>query len=449
MRQTATPSLCHQKHRLQKHLKKSKAARKRKNDLWMNKRKLKPLHLNISSDSILGRLNVSSMTIDRKFKGSKDDKLIVKVPRFFSIYDEPVKSLNWLFNTLIPKVLNTKKCSIFLDQTGVVNWSLGSEFLLGVIAKELKQVFDVAGQSLHVSGQLTHDNEYKQIVKQLGVVERISGFTDFAEDHSTELHVFKADGNFLEEASADANDRRQHAVTDFMVHLKKCFSQRKMELTADVCEKIELCLAEILDNAIEHNGESRPEWYVRSFLSNKSNESSNLDLTVMNFGNSISSTFANLDSLNISKKHAMEYVDLHVGQKFSKDSLLTVAALQSSMSCKNDGIIEKTRGMGSINLIESFEGLFRDYKAIMKVSDDACKMNIISGGIIIKFDGTYSMISDISEDGSEKVIVPFNKEGTLQSPPDSKYVSTMNGVEFPGVMINIRVPLKGISIPQG
>jgi len=39
--------------------------------------------------------------------------------------------------------------------------------------------------------------------------------------------------------------------------------------------------------------------------------------------------------------------------------------------------------------------------------------------------------------------MPFNKENSLSFPPDERITKKMNGISFPGVMINIRIPLQG------
>ncbi|MBN3104310.1 hypothetical protein H4F50_20930, partial [Pectobacterium brasiliense] len=128
-------------------------------------------------------------------------------------------------------------------------------------------------------------------------------------------------------------------------------------------------------------------------------------------------------------------------------SLFTVASLQGSISTKSDS--DPTRGHGTVTLIETFEAIYDGYKKLRGngVGGKNAEMNIISGETIIKFDGRYRSKIDEIEGGSEKFVMPFNAKQSLDEPPEDKYVYTMTNVKFPGVMINIRMPLYGSTVP--
>ena len=71
-------------------------------------------------------------------------------------------------------------------------------------------------------------------------------------------------------------------------------------------------------------------------------------------------------------------------------------------------------------------------------------MSIVTGNTHIVFDGTYKLsqvTDDLKLEGDEQLIIAFNDENSLQSPPDPKSVRWMGKSFFPGVAISIRFPL--------
>lgn len=431
MRKSATPAICVMHKKLKKHI------------LRSGRRKFKNLNSLDSSSyepSILKWLNLPKA---RKNRDRKNSKGSVTLPKDFSIFDKPEECLHCIF-TKFPEVFYNNKV-VNLDHSKVEKWSLGAEVLLGVIAKDIKSDLIMQDKEFSFDGETGDDLEYKQVLAAVGLIKNINANMGFEVDNSPKIHVFEANGFYYETPSAHANDRRKQSVEAFTLYLEGCLKDHNLILSEDARVLLESCLSEVLDNTIEHSGERRPNWRIRGFLSNK-HERKTLELSVFNLGQSISKTFIDLPRGNPSRKAAFEYVDRHL-DVMSRDQLLTVWALQGGESSKNDGVNEKTRGMGTVALIEAFESIFNSYRTLRNPPEGDCKMNIISGSVVVNFDGTYHSKILESDDGSERVIIPFNRSESLEDAPDKRAIKSMNRVSFPGVMVNISFPLKGSVTP--
>ena len=95
----------------------------------------------------------------------------------------------------------------------------------------------------------------------------------------------------------------------------------------------------------------------------------------------------------------------------------------------------KKRGNGTIQFIESFFKLKGNDDV-----DDISRMYILSGNTIIEFDGTYRLSESKDENGVSRGIISFNKSGSLDERPDSKYVKYVDDY-FPGTAIFVRLLL--------
>lgn len=96
---------------------------------------------------------------------------------------------------------------------------------------------------------------------------------------------------------------------------------------------------------------------------------------------------------------------------------------------------EKKRGNGTIQFIESFFKLKGNDEI-----DDVSRMYILSGNTVIEFDGTYHLSDSKDENGVSRGIISFNKSGSLNEKPDSKYVKNVDEY-FPGTAIFVRLLL--------
>lgn len=436
-----------------KHDKNSKSARFRiRKKKRIKNEQLKYKHLNGDivqlnnadiSDEI-GRMSSAPVSV------KKSDLKAFTFPATFDIFSNPEEALKTL-ERLRSVLLHPKLIKLNLNHKKVRSNSLGSEALLGLMTNEIINLRrHQRGEHLDIEGRLPNDKIAKALVQRIGLVCELQddAFKDASNtEHTKSVHLFRADNRYHEGASVK-HDKKRQVAKDCVNYLEKCMNSHRLSIKSDAQDRLIACLGEVLDNANEHCGRTKSLWYVRGYFNDTSDcKSRYLELMVVNFGNSIAQNFTDLPEDSKVKKKARTYVNLH-NQKVEESTLFTVAALQGSMSSKLDD--DPTRGQGSVTLIETFESIYNDYCALRdpngKTKSKAV-MNIISGNTVITFDGKFSSIVKNNPDGSEIFQMPFNEAQSLSFAPDSKYVYTMKDISFPGLMINIRIPLQGSTEP--
>ncbi|MFA0036478.1 hypothetical protein AB4423_07005 [Vibrio chagasii] len=442
--------------RLKKHLKQSKKSRyktrKKKAqkaiaDAAKNKITSQPLYF---KDADFCNELINSPTNLSQSKSLKSYKL--KLPKKFDIFRAPEIALRKVFE-LRDALLRPELETIRVDHSQVRQNSLGSEALLGILASEIvsyrheMELSEEGARKLDVYGRFPKSDSVRQIVDSIGLVRELSDpdFEDASEHkHIDNLHFFRADNRFFETVSIK-DDKKRKVAEDCVEHLEKCLNSHQLTIKEEARKRLAACLGEVLDNANEHCCRTRSVWYVRSYFNDTNGRS--LELMVLNLGNSIAENFEALSEDSKIKAIAESYVQRHITEQPSS-SLLTVAALQGNISSKSDK--DPTRGQGSVTLIETFESIYNDYCILRKKKgevQECAEMNLISGDTVVSFDGRYHSLVMDNADGSESFQMAFNPQQSLQFPPDKSSVYTMNEVFLPGLMINIRIPLKGSTEP--
>lgn len=376
---------------------------------------------------------------------------VIKTPPNFNIFEKPCEVLSWL-RSFIDFSLNSNSNMIKVNHKKTRKYSLGSEVLLGLFAGEVKKLRNKIERPLEYCGTVNNSAEHQLLLSQVGIISELdNAVLDTHVKPNKSIHVYKKDCTINDSVSSTGDDIKNITASEFVAHIQRALLDHNLELSEVASNDIRACLGEILDNVSEHSGQTSPVWSVRGYINN-SGKNRDLELVVMNVGRSIAETFERLSPENHSKKIVSKYAKYHLqGRKsglFNVEQLYTVAALQGKVSSKNeDG--KDTRGQGTVTLIETFENIYRDYQKLREPRGKNCAvMNLISGHVVIKFDGTY-MSKIIEEgDGGERVTISFNESGKLTEPPDSRYVYRMNAF-FPGLMINIKIPLRGSITPIG
>ncbi|EGR0752063.1 hypothetical protein D8T32_14110 [Vibrio vulnificus] len=395
---------------------------------------------------------MSNMVINRSLDRVNNLKSFT-FPKVFDIFSDPegaLSTINELRSVLLHPHLSQK---LKLNHKKVKINSLGSEALLGLLTSEIvSRRRHQLGENLEIEGRFPNDKIAKALVERIGLVCELDddAFQDASNtEHDSDYHLFRADNRYHEGASVK-QDKKRKVATDCVDYLEKCMNSHRLTIKSEAQDRMVACLGEVLDNANEHCGRTKSLWYVRGYFNDiKSTDckSRYLELTVMNFGNSISENFLNLPDDSKVKRKAKTYVDRH-SNKVSEDALFTVAALQGSMSSKLDK--EPTRGQGSVTLIETFESIYNDYCALRDPSGRSkarAVMNIISGRTVVTFDGRHQSKVVEKAGGGEVFQMAFNESQSLADSPDHRNVSTMKNIHFPGLMINIRIPLQGSTVP--
>ncbi|MCH9408105.1 MULTISPECIES: hypothetical protein [Pantoea] len=375
-------------------------------------------------------------------------KIEIKVPPVFDMFKHPEAALEVIFSGA-RKMMSGGLRQVFIDHSKVERNSLASEALLGLIVAEiLRNRRQFSSEEINIWGKFPRKSKAsRQIVSTIGLVKELNDkkFEDANDsEHQSDIHYFRYDNRYTQSTSVKEDKKR--IVTEGCVkYLEKCMNAHSLTILESARNKLKACLGEVLDNAEEHCSRTKSVWFVRGYFNDVEHERY-LELSVFNLGRSIFDSFDNLPDTSKVKNTAKGYVDRHK-KLVDETALFSVAALQGNISSKKD--IDHTRGQGTVTLIETFETIYENYKSLRATDNNmaSAQMNIISGNTVINFDGRFSSKLVEVDGGGEIFLMPFNEKGTLDLPPDSKCVYTMKRVNFPGVMINIRIPLQGSTVP--
>lgn len=371
-----------------------------------------------------------------------------QIPKGFDIYE----NTETVFKTLAKfrELGLTKRINGINVIHNAVRTCMSSEALLGILGSEIDELRKFHDARLQLDGEIYDTQSGLALIENMGIPAELEEGTIYGEPACPPEHIFwfTKDNKQFESASLSADDIKNDTAEGCVNQLSLGLQKLLLRLNKDVASELKMCLGEILDNAHEHCHRTSPTWYVRSYLNTNAKHERYFELMVLNLGASIAETFNRLPDDSDAKADVRGYANAH-NTSFSEEALTTVAALQGNVSSKKDD--EYTRGQGTIRLIETFENISRDYVQLRGKGANSKKnepiMNIISGSTIINFNGKYHSYQIKHKDGSEDVRISFNKESSLKFPPDPSCVQTMKNVYFPGVMINIRIPLNGSTTP--
>lgn len=439
-------TLEHQRLRLKRHLKNSKARARRAR----LKKRTKLKHI----DALKQTIDFSQSPILKMLKMPKNSKktrpkMVIETPKYFCILRHPNEVLVWLAG--FQKIVLTKEVNeVTIDHHNTIHYGVGAEMLLGIIANEVKKLRSLANNPIYYYGLVSNNHAHNDLINEVGVVSEIANakMQKDASPDISKIHVFKRNSNLTEQASQTAEDLKNTTVKEFIKHIENGLRDHQLKLNEGAADDLRKCVGEVLDNVEEHCGLNTPHWWVRGYLNNNY-KNKVLELTILNAGRSIADSFLELDNEHYSKKLAMDYVNLH-SAKIKKNALLTIAALQGNISSKN--LEEKdTRGQGTVTLIEAFEAISKGYERLRcKKLDHKSRMSLISGDTVIDFTDKYHSISiEDTDTNEERVIIPFNAAKSLLAAPDAKILNMVHGTHFSGLMINISIPLTGSLIPLG
>ncbi len=445
--------------RLKKHLKKSKSRLRRLKQAKARKKASKDAYeltrnqLALEDATVSNELNVLSPDSLFSRNWLRGNEYKFKVPRCFDLFAAPEEVLKAIAKFRTAALCPTIE-EINISHRNVQTNCLASEVLLGVVASEIRSFRRQQKHPLRYKGVLptSHARAPRALLVHTGLLRQLMDKEN--EDakqilHNKDIHLYRAENRFEQTSSATGHDKKTIVSEECVQHLEECLNEHSLTLSKDAQHRLRACLGEILDNANEHCGRTSNVWFVRSYLNNNWKRDRYFELCVFNFGRTIAESFEVLGDDSAAKKQAKAYAEKHIAnQGLTMESLLTVAALQGNVSSKRDD--DETRGQGTVTLIETFESIFHDYCELrMNKTDNAPKaqMSLITGGTVITFDSTYKSKTTLRDDGSESFIISFNDSNSLENAPDPSYVRTMQDIKFPGVMINIRFPLQGSTLP--
>lgn len=377
----------------------------------------------------------------------------LQVPKKFTFFDQPEIALGFIYRaTRLVKESGYK--AITLDYDRSVDYCLGAECLLGIALTEArKSNTNINIGNVLINGIYPRNPQHLEIIRDVGLVRDLNDEDDTKIEDSSDKEsplkqiVFINDSIGKENSSAYADDSKNKAAELFTKYINDCLNPYGLELLPDPEEKLKSCMGELLDNAERHCGlPQRPRWYVRGYV-NHSHSQPVCELAVFNFGKTIPETFQQLPLNHYSYNlQILPYVDKHKKARgMFREGLITIAALQERVSCKNQS--EKdSNGTGTMELLDVFQGMHDHLRRLQGQDVIEPIMSLTTGSTHIKFDGKLRIIKKKLQQGQQtRQIYPFNAIG-LENAPERAYLGRMQKVKFPGVMINIRFPLPSVTL---
>ncbi|WP_095497201.1 hypothetical protein [Paraferrimonas haliotis] len=438
MRQSATPSPTHRRKRWNKHLKRRHLRTSERNFVELQDRERLAVNGGVEFQSTpIGKFLEKINKNIRQYT-PKNGELTIKQPPSFCLLKKPEQTLRQI-SKIYKSLTSSRTYRVNFIHTKTKEFCIGAELLLGIAVHEAKSgKKGLKGD--FARGTLPKSDSYCEVLKGIGVIKQLDARADHLTQRPEKIHVFNRKKRGAEAASTSSSDSKSKTADDFKNHINHALRDHQLILTESTQHKIKGLIGEILDNAEEHAGKNTSNWNIAAYLNN--NDSSKvLEISMLNFGNSISQ---NMESASeFTKTTISPYIERNA-HLFNRTTLQTIAAMQGAISSANNSKSD-TRGNGTLKLIEVFENIFDEYQQLRK-GKSCCEMNLISGSTVLRFDGSAKHKKIESEDGSETVYIPFNNRG-INYPPESKYIQEMKTTYFPGVIINLRLPLNGSITP--
>jgi hypothetical protein len=358
------------------------------------------------------------------------------VPSVFSVINNPEDTVKVIANLVAVARSPERISTLVFDHSRMQRYDLAAEKAFDVVASEIERAYTRAGRKLFILGHYPPDESTKRFLRAIGIIQSLKVKQEYLPDSEEQgLEIFVAHrGRGVEEVVFGHADRKARETKRFVDHINRCLQRNGRWLSDEGIERLATYAGEILANAEEHSG--RGEWLLAGYLDD-STDMHMCEIAVLSFGRSFSETFLALPDDSFPVSQVRPYLTAHRSKglfspKWTVEDLLTVVALQGGISCKNESLLS-TRGKGTIDLIHFFEQV---HDECAEGSKTPCEMAILSGNTHIRFDGTYRL----RQDSTKRDIIAFNAAGSLDDPPDSKYVMHLK-YRLPGTAISIRFAL--------
>ncbi|WP_432712708.1 hypothetical protein, partial [Pedobacter sp.] len=219
-------------------------------------------------------------------------------------------------------------------------------------------------------------------------------------------------------------------------YLDDCLKHHQYQLTDDEKQDIDGIIGEILNNAEDHSGKNT--WFMTANFSKElfnmgDEEIGEMNLTIMNFGNTIYEAFQNTKDDNINMyADVCNYVHkIHSengGKIFSEEELFVLATMQDQVSrLKYE---EPSRGTGTMRFINSFLKL-GDYEN--KGKNFKPNLSIFSGNVQLTCDNVYKPFSK-----ADVFCLSLNPEEDLNKPPAFSHLKKISE-KFPGTLLSVKI----------
>lgn len=362
--------------------------------------------------------------------------LRINIPGTFSMLEAPEQAIQLIAS--FARTHQKKSISdVFVDFSKVKTQDLGAHALLDKLVDEI--VLQASFQNTRVAwkGTFPQDPAQRRFIKAMGILRQLGithRYLDY--DDAKKVYLFERRCRHhlrqLKPVNPKDKSEQANAAERFADHVNRCLAREGRQLTLEGRSRLCNYVVEVIDNAENHAG--IVDWTIQGYV-DMAMEEPQCEIVIFNFGKSIAKTLDEMPDDSYTMLQIKKYLDLHgtsgwFSQTWRREDLLTLMALQGSVSRKNSSL-DTTRGEGTADLIEFFQQMNdeRCLEGLRKAS-----MYIISGGTKVLFDPKYR----ISDDEKSSRTIAFNVDNDLNQPPDPSCVMPLNGCHLPGTMIGIK-----------
>jgi hypothetical protein len=362
--------------------------------------------------------------------------LYLKIPGNFSMLEAPEDAIS-LIASFARIHQNRSLSDVFVDLSEVKIQDLGAHALLDRLVDEIVSQASFQNTRVGWRGNFPADPAQRRFIKAMGIVSQLGlahKYLEFGE--AEKVHRFERKcRHYLRQIKAvkpEDKSEQANAAERFANHVNRCLARENRELTLEGRSRLCNYVVEVIDNAENHAG--MIDWTIQGYVDMAMAEPQ-CEIVIFNFGKSIADTLEALPPDGYTMGQIQEYLDLHenqgwFGPKWRREDLLTLIALQGSVSRKNSSS-DTTRGQGTADLIEFFQQMNdeREVEGLQSAS-----MYIVSGTTRVLFDPKYRI--GTTQESSR--VIAFNVENDLKLPPDPACVKPLRDCRLPGTMIGIK-----------
>ena len=361
----------------------------------------------------------------------KQHTLHLNVVTDFSIFTNSEYVLSFI-GDLTHRTLLKKISTININQSAMITHDLTSEVLIAQAALALKAEKASKNKKLIVEGIFPKNEDFSKLIKGIGIVEQIKSIRCHNRNVDN-TSVFKAKGKIEAGDSIQSGDRKLTAQENFITHMNDSLNMIGRQLTDGAENKLLEIIGELIGNAEDHSDSIEAHWQFYGFTDKNSKGEVFQQISIFNFGTSISDSIEKSLSKDIVNKRVEPYIKMHINE-VPKEILFTVIALQENISSKLDE--QPDRGQGFTDLLQFFEEVAHE---CTNNEDNHVQMSLVSGAVSIYFDGTY--LPKVDRDTGRHLIY-FNESNSPMKKPDPTYVKKMRDISFPGTIITIKYRLR-------
>lgn len=285
--------------------------------------------------------------------------LHLKIPSIFSMLEAPEESIS-LIASFARIHQNRSLSDVFVDLGDVKIQDLGAHALLDRLVDEI--VAQAAFQNSRVAwrGNFPADPAQRRFIAAMGIIRQLGlthKYLDFGE--AEKVHRFERRcRHYVRELKAvnpDDKSEQANAAERFANHVNRCLAREDRKLTLEGRSRLCSYVVEVIDNAENHAG--MVDWTIQGYVDMAMAEPQ-CEIVIFNFGKSIAATLDDLPADGYTMLQIQRYLDLHqtkgwFGPRWRREDLLTLVALQGSVSRKNSSL-DTTRGQGTADLIDFF-----------------------------------------------------------------------------------------------